>query len=320
MNLIRYLLRAFAGVAGALLITGCGLSEAVDYFSQEPDAEPVRQVITTGASLGFATSVAMDAIGGKQSSDFARVVQGTGSYPASGLVYIDPPVGMVLPPGVAAGKRIAVAGFWSDSVTAIVSVVFVAQSMKHGGIAFTNVSTFPVVRKDSVYVLTFASEDVNAGTSDTALTLSLSQTEVDAELNRLASRPSIDTSVSVDQDVWVVEVQDNHTPGNPADDTYSVLGAGQHIGLGFAGEDLSGGEILQVVMVKSRLTNGCLLNPTEGWGMIRKYGAPGAGSGERPVFGTSVWQFHGNCDGRANIVVGTGTYTGFTGKKAKLGL
>ncbi|MBD3321313.1 MAG: hypothetical protein GF350_09490 [Chitinivibrionales bacterium] len=305
-----------------VLFTGsCGIKDsAVNYFSQEPDGEPVRQIITSGASLGFAVSAAMSAVGDTQPPSCVQTVRAVNSFPGSGLFYINLSSDDTLPPGVDCGGRIAVAGFWSESRTAVMSVIFLDMGLLQGGISLSNVSTFPVVQNDSSYVLTWAMEDVNSGTSDTAMTLSLTQQEVDVELNRLASRPSFDTSITVDQEGWVVEILDNGTTSDLFDDSYSIIGACQHVGLGFAGEQLQSGEILQVIMVQSTLTLPCAKNPSGGWGMVRGYGTPDASSGTRALFGTSVWRFHTACDGCADIPVGTGRYIGFSGKKVELGL
>lgn len=307
-------------IAIAVMLTGsCGLKDTVDYFSQEPDAEAVRQAITTGSLLGYAVSAAMGAVDGAGQGP-ARVIAGVASFPGSGLIAVESDVAQGLPAGVVSGKTIYVAGFWPDSQTAILTVTCADGSLAHGGIAFTNVATFPATRTDSGWVLTFASEDVNAGTSDTALTMTMTEQQVAIELNRLASRPSIDSSISVDQDAWVIEVDDAGTPALLADDRYSIVGAGQHVGLGFAGEQLAEGELLQIVMVECALSAQCGRNPSKGWGVVRKYSAPRSGGGERTQFGTSVWQFHGRCDGRADILAGTGTYLGFSGRTVELNL
>jgi hypothetical protein len=298
----------------------CQFSKVADYFSQEPNGDAVRQVITTAVPMGFATSIAFAAASGQTLPASVHVTQSIGSFPGSAVLIIHPSADQQLPPGVRSNGQIAVAGYFNSADAGVLSVFFIGMSVRQGGIVVSRISTFPVTRNGDTYMLTYAKEDINAGTTDTVASFTLTPEQMNVELNRLASRPSFDSTITLDQEGWVVEVDPKATPADPFDDTYSIIGAGQHIGLDMAGEELTGGELVQVIFIECQLSNACVRNPIAGSVLLRKYGAADAGTGQRSVFGTSWWHFHSTCDGKAEIPVGTGTYIGFSGKSVNLNL
>jgi len=306
------------------ILCSCGIrdtiNDTVDYFSQEPDGEPIRQVITTSSLIGYAASVTLHSINTDSPPAYVRVASSPATYPGTGLVYVDPPNSGSLPPAVNPDVRIAVAGYWDSDSSAVLSVVFIEGAVSMGGIALQNMATFPVVRNDSCWMAVFAKEDINSGTNDTNLTLSLSQSELNAEFTRLTNRPSIDTSISVDQSAWIVQIFDNGTADSFSDDYFSIIGAGQHVGVGFDGEQMAQSEFIQLVLVECNLEQSCRLNPTAGWGMVRHLKINESSPGSLEKIGTSVWDFHNTCNGKAAIVLGTGTFMGFSGKSVDLDL
>ncbi len=286
----------------ALFCLTCRPVQTVKHIFQNPDTEPLREILLSALPLGYAASIAMSAVRG-ESIPGVSVSQSCAGFPCNALVNIDVDSTGVVPPGVASTRTVVVAGLWSNDSLAFLSMFF--ADLDTGAAAFTlaNVSTVPVTIENGAVRVVYAREDVNAG-SDTVLTVSLTQDEIDAEMTRLETRPPADSSVTVDQEAWIVDADNGGTPGLLADDTYTVSGGGQFVEVG-----AEEAYILQITFLFVKTAAACLRNPFDGTVVSRNTGVTSSGQiGTKPLIGTVIFGFHQACDGRVDVPLATGVY------------
>jgi hypothetical protein len=299
----------------ALLNSGCKTGERIKtYFSQEPEVEAITEVIKTTLPLAYAASLAMAAADGNVAPN-VQVINPVYSYPGNGLMYINIGQGSGLPVLADTTATIIVAGLWSSQEMAFLSVSFVNLDFGQMSFTLSNVHTFPVIRDSGGIIIVYANQDINAGTSDTVITVSLTQSEINAELNRLYSRPALDSLVTVEQDGWVIRVDNNLSYTDPSDDEYTITGAGQYLGAGQT--DIY---MIQAVMIAAAMRPSCRLNPFEGGALLRNLEVSSGDKKDWPEFGTSFFMFHSECDGEVDLTLATGCYIGSSGSTVDLNL
>jgi hypothetical protein len=311
--------KLLAGICVAALFGGCGIIRDIKQVKQmfrDPSMQPMTETIKSILPAAYAASVAMAAVRGTVPSN-VHMVQTFSSYPGNGLMYIDFDNAYPLTPPAGSTVKIGVAGLWSDSNQAILTIMFTAGGIKAGSMTISNVATVPVMRDSTGIRLVFAAEDINAG-SDTLVTLSLSSSQIQAEWTRFQTAQPLDSSVAVTQLAWVVRVDNNHTPLNFTDDVYAIDGACQSVDVDPQSSDM---QIVQLVMFGVTMSPSCRLNPARGYAIMKNTGlTSGRAVGAIPVIGTSVFTFHSTCNGLIDVAVATGVYVGANGKSLALHL
>ena len=300
------------------LVMHCRIKDTVnsvkDYF-RSPETEPVQRAITTVVPLGYAAVCAMAAVSGEQ-MDGLSFSTPLNEMPGSALMHFTIESNASLPAGMVGNGTMTIGGFWSDTNSAVVSVVFSELNIVEGSFRLVNISTVPVERDSTIIRVFFAAEDVNVG-GDSGITIGLNSMQIEKEKQRLDNRPTIDSSISVNQDVYIIEIDTKGTLGILTDDTYHLWGAWQHAGI-----DDKNTEVGQMVMVNAELGSGCRKNPTGGWVLLRNIGATISDGVDPslPVIGTALMVFHNKCDGEIEVPIATGAYLTGIGKNVTLDL
>ena len=158
------------------------------------------------------------------------------------------------------------------------------------------------------------SEDINSG-NDTTLALSLDEGQIITEFKRYEMRPEIDTSVTLEQDAWIIEIDNSGTPGDIADDVISLTGAGQNVTFDTITPDL---DLIQIISIKTEMNYQCVRNPVSGFILLRNYGL--YSNPENIQLGSILFDFHSACDGKCTLPVATESYILNSGRSVNLGL
>jgi len=297
-----------------LTLPGCKIiDDTKDFFSKKPEVTAITEVLKTSLPLAYAANIALDAIAGNV-AEHVTIIQGVTSFPGHGHISIKISSKHPLPVGSDTSGTIHVVGLWQADTMAIFSVFFTDLDIKAGTLTISNIAIFPVVRDTNGILVVYANEDVNKG-SDTAMTVNLTDQQVQVELARLKTAPPLDSAVDLNQDAWIVTVNNKNTWNTYTDDVYSVCGAGQ-----YAGVDPTSATIVQLVMfgVNMRYTIPISLNPYEGRAVLRTIDVSTVG--KFPEIGTAVLTFHSKNDGKVDVTVGIGVYIGSTGSHLPLNL
>jgi hypothetical protein len=171
----------------------------------------------------------------------------------------------------------------------------------------------PVIRTGGHINVAMASMDIQLNPDqDALLSINMTTLEIQTELLRLDEPRPTDVYVAVLQDAYFIDVNENLTPGNQEDDSYTITGGGQLITV-----NGSSAEITQQAMVGVCVSSGCLSNPTEGMALMKVTGLENQGF---PELGTAVFEFTSDCGGTARVYAATGMYVASNGKKIRFRL
>jgi hypothetical protein len=270
--------------------------------------EPVAANIKTTVPLAYAASVAMAEVQGIDLPD-ANASNQCGAYPCVSVVNV------VLSPGdlpieLDEYGDVQIAGLWTSPDHAVLTMSFNGIRIGSPNNLAINISTFPVVRDGDSLLISYASIDVNidGGPEDPA---GLSGAEIAQELGRVNTPVSNDPEINVNMDAWIITV-DTQGTAEPDDDSYSVSGGGQYIGV--RGVNVS---VIQLGVVDMLVTGNCALNPVDGMAVLNELDTAQAGF---PKIGTAIFQFQSGCTGTARILTAIGTYGIFINDNIALNL
>jgi hypothetical protein len=302
---MRIRISCIIGIILAIIFLGCSdkLEEAGGWF-KEPDLTHARKILKTTLPLGYAANLAMAALGGTSLPNVSIAQSGdtsVGTY----FITIDVDSTFPLPQGLYADGTILVVGFHADQEVAMMTCIFSDLNVSQGVFTINDISTIPVVSKEDIIsgkkelFVVYGDIDVNSG-SDTMLTVSMSNEQMDAEFTRYETMKSFDSSVTLDENAWIIRVDHNETIGDPGDDIYMVSGGGQYVEAGSGGAG-----IIQMTMIDMQMHASCRKNPNEGWGLIQNLEV---GAGTVPELGHVVLMGRSACDGCIDIPVATGCY------------
>jgi hypothetical protein len=305
-------------------LCSCGLKKAIDQVEdlfRDPSTRPVTETIKTILPVSYAVDEAMAAVSiaahhGTVPSN-VHLVGTVDSFPCAALMTIDYDNAYPLAKPAVQNAVIGVTGLWSDSNSAILTVLFLGGSVSNGYLAISNVSTIPVVRDSSGVTLVFAAEDINNPDNDTLVQLQLSEDSIAAQWTRFAQTPPLDSSIAVTQLAWVVTVENNHTPAIFADDVYQINGASQSVDID---PQTSALQIVQLVMFSVKMASTCRLNPAAGYAILKNTGLTSGSSIGVPDIGTTLFTFHPTCNGTMDVTLATGVYLGANGKSLAINL
>lgn len=283
----------------------------IDEFLQEPELTPLEDGFKASAAIAYCVSLASRAYTGKSlPSHVTYDAESTTGYTGSGLIYVDVSSAHPLPFNRHTSGDVIISGLWDGTNGGVISILFADIDVLKSEFKFYGLFTIPVhVRpEDGKIIAIFAEQDIVIGEGDeTLLNLSLSKPEFNLELDRLDSEAPDDVLVAVTQNVWHITVD----PGNDSDledDEYEVTGGGQ-----IASAQSNSGGILYHAMINTKFSNECTENPTDGTAFIQNIQA-----GSIIDLGTILINFHGECDGNADITVATGKYATSTGSEVTL--
>ncbi len=315
--------RSFAELSSVLAVlllglVGCGSggdnSNIEETFSQTPTVEPIASVVKTAVPLGYAASVAMAEVNGIDIAN-ASSSNTCSTYPclATIVLTVTPETFPVAVEGVQDNGEIIIVGLWNSANDAILTVIFRDLSAGNGFLSIQKISTIPVNRQLGKLRVVYASVDIDIDV-DSDNTIELSEEEIQQEYERLSQSIPEEPEIGVDMDAWMIEVDQQQTADSLADDKYRILGGGQYF-------DIAAGSIstLQLGVAELLFSADCSLNPTSGLAVLQEVEV---GSGERatwPKIGQALIEFHPECDGKAKVLLGTGSFFLISGDLIDLG-
>lgn len=272
----------------------------------------MEQGFKTSAAIGYCASIASSAFTGQTLPDNVSFSQSTKEgYSSSGVLHVSVTSSTPVPFNHNTGD-IYIAGLWGTN-GGVISIVFADIDIFTSQYKFYGLYTVPVIKDQATGNLTtiFAQQDIVIGQgSDTLLDLSLSKPKFDAELNRVNQPRPADVFTAITQNVWFIDIDQNNTLSNVYDDTYEINGGGQIV----QANSNSGG-VLYHAMIQTRFSyTQCSLNPFSGVAFIQNLQA----SGSSIDLGNITMEFHGACDGRAQVDVATGKYVSANGSNLSL--
>lgn len=291
----------------SILFSSC---KKIDEYFKPPETEYVKDVIKTAVSIGYSSEIAMSAISGYHRSN-VRFIRSSSSYPCVGVIFVKPDADFPIPYSGNTKNEMSIFGFWTDENTAILSILFTSVDIQTSTFVLQSVHTVPVIRTDNNILVVFASMDINLAPesiSDKLLSFNFSDNEINFEMSRILSfsQPE-DLYVAVDENAWLIEINQQDTYDNPSDDVYSITGGGQLI----EATNASAG-VFQQAMMGVTINSECLKNPNTGFLLIQK----AAVENEKfPETGAAILSFENSCDGKAYVDLGTGIYITSIGKK-----
>jgi hypothetical protein len=298
------------------------LQKIIDQFNKSPEIDAFTRAVKTSLPLAYAANIAMDAVNGIVLSGvtIVRTPPNPDSFPCNAIVSIavNPTHPLPMGPATVNGAMV-VAALWSDSNVAVGSVFFTSTNIKDGTFTLKDVAFVPMVRDTGGTMVVFASEDVNADSAATfSATLALTDSAVNVKLGGVPVSLPTDSAIAVNQKAWIT-IAKRPVGGMPGEETYTLLGASQYLGV-----SPSKTEVIQAVMLNIKMTPSlCRLNPLAssqltGYAMIRDLKIQDTNSDIE--MGATILTFKSACNGRATISLATGCYLGRTGSTVPLNL
>jgi hypothetical protein len=282
-----------------------------NYF-REPDTEVIIETLHSAVLTGYAANVAMAVIAGHSVSNVTASRSNAG-FPCTTLMVVDLSSGTDLPVVTDKASAITIAGLWPNETTAILTLLFTDFHTASATLELVGIETIPVIREDNDIHVALASMDVKLNPDqESILQLNLTTFEVESELLRLESTRPTDVYVAVTQDVYYINVNNNGTMDDPADDAYSVTGGGQLVEVAN-----NSAEIMQQALVDVLVSPACATNPLAGMALIKATGVESEGF---PEMGTALLEFTDECDGTAHVFVATGMYVTSNGQEVSFHL
>ncbi len=287
------------------------IQDIKDFFDKEPEVAAISKVLKTTIPIAYAANIAMAAINGDTLPQ-VTIQQGFTSFPGNGILHITISPTYPLPVGSDNSGSIFVAGMWSSTDNAILTILFTDLNIKHGTFQLNSISTFPVQRDTNGILAVYTDQDVN-NVKDTFLVFNLTTGEIQTKYANLDTEKPTDSAIVVEQNAWIINVADKNTPTNLNDDIYSLCGAGQYVEASVANAS-----IVQLVMINTLFTPTTPRNPYKGRGVIRDIDVSTGSTGHLPELGTAVLSFHSTNDGKVDVVLATGVYIVSTNKSLPL--
>jgi hypothetical protein len=297
-----------AVLAVALSLAGLGCHTALQDKFQNPDTNPVRKVLKTTMPLAYAANLTMAALDGHAPSN-VRFTSTGDPHGAPFLLEITVDAAFPLPQGIEATGVVLVAGLVTrDSLGhpdfVLMTVGFGELNVSKGTFRLKDVTAMPVVVETDLVTgqrrlyAVYANMDVDTGANPRA-PLQLDQHQIDLRYERYQRMRQFDYQrrTTLEQDVWILTVDDHDTPADASDDSYLVGGAQQYV----EADDTA--DLMQMFLLL-QMKPSCKANPTDGGGFLQnvKSGHDYLEAGQVALGVT------GKCDGRMRFLAGTGSY------------
>jgi hypothetical protein len=293
-----------------VLLSVSSCKKVKEYF-HDPETEPVAHAVKTSAAIAYSASVEMSVMSGEQ-LPFVITTGDCSNYPCTSLSIVTVSSNQVLFSAGSIGE-ITIAALWPDEDVGIMTILFTDIDISTQNFKLLSIHTVPVIKEEERLVVVFSENDINIGSNpDQLLEMDLSEGEIEFELARLEYDTPENLYVAVEQNAWIISIDQNGTLDDFRDDSYLITGGGQIIKVTGA----SGG-IIQQALLSVELNSYCQSNPVSGFALIKNTKAE---EKKIPELGTAVFEFHNHCDGKADVAVATGVYIKSNGKSLPLGL
>jgi len=284
-----------------IFFAGCNAVEEVKSFFIDPDVKPLKETLIQSLPLAYAAKVAQLTVEGNKPA-FVEVVSSCNGFPCTSIIRFK--VGDADFPWFEGpdNTTVTVAGLWTSPQQGLLSLLFTSNFP--GSIRLFEFKTFPVQEAfDGNLIIAYSRLDINGGDGP-LISVDVSQGEFDAEFDRFVNIRSLDSLIDLDEEVWMIEVQDQNTP-DLSDDLYSLTGAGQFVTV--ADQEVIA---LQVAVLNIQVSIDCLTNPQSGEVLMNNAGT----NANSVTVGMAHLQFEGNCDAKVRVNIATGSYIASFGK------
>lgn len=287
------------------MLTFSGCNKVRDYL-RDPDSDVLVETIHSATLTGYAVNVAMAEMNGNHFSNVNFTRTGNG-FPCTSLMVIDLTGESGYSYTTEKADLITVAALWADSTTAIFSIIYTNYRYNDRVLDLVGIQTIPVIKEGNTTHVAMASQDIQLNPDqESILSLDLNTMQVTSEYLRLDMERANDVYVAVTQNAYLIDIQTQGTPGNLNDDAYIITGGGQLVEV-----TNNAAEIVQVAMIEVKIAPECNHTPVNGMSLIRVTGLENQGF---PEMGTALLQFNDDCNGKAEVVVGTGMYLASNGR------
>ncbi|MBD3316154.1 MAG: hypothetical protein GF344_10225 [Chitinivibrionales bacterium] len=296
-------------------LIGCDGTGRLEELFKEPNTNPVRKVLKITMPLGYAANLAMTAMTGEKPANVHFVEGGEGTL-GNFVLKVTVDEGFPLPLGIEATGHILVAGVMARQSMAMMSMVFTEINITQGVFAINDISTVPVVMEedlvtgDTELFVVFADMDMNGG-SDTLFSVGMTDERIEAEMERYQKMKLFDEETTIEQNTWIIRIDNGETPTEPSDDIYAVSGGGQYVDVGSSSADIT-----QITMMNTRMKPTCKKNPLEGWTLLQNID----GGDVQNEIGHLLLDAHDVCDGSMKVGAATGVYSRMWGKRIAMNL
>jgi len=286
----------------AFILFSC--NKIKDYL-REPDPSLLVETIHSCSLVSYSANVAYSLING-QILPHTSIIRSNSGFPCTTLMTIDK-TGMGNYPVNDMAAGVTIAGLWADENTAVFSIMITKYMGQTSTLSVLGIKTIPAIRTENHISIALASMDIQMNPDEDALlSINLNTLEVQSELFRLEAPVPNDVYIAVLEDAYFMDIENNSTAGNLADDKYTITGGGQLVKVN--GNDA---EITQQAMVDVAITPECQRNPVNGMALMK---VTGLEDENFPELGTAVFEFHSSCSGTAGIYAATGMYLSSNGR------
>lgn len=306
----RQTIRMLLSVLLILLVASCNIKEKIDQFTKVPPVSPITETIKTSAIIGFASVLTCAHYQGYDLPFTSIQLNHQTSFMVVDLERYFP---FQFQDDVYSEISILSLRMGEDAF--IVSILLSGSDIHTGTFRLYKVHTFPVMVRDGRIMAVFASQDINFG-PDHYLEISLSDAEIQFELERLQSPMPTDEYIAIAQNAWLIDINPNNSWLDFSDDTYRISGGQQNVAIS-TGYELPDASVVQMAILNTVLSPTCSKNPGEGWVVMQNVEVS---EKSEMVVGQAFFDFIPDCDGKIKLLLGTGSFIGSSGKKIGLGL
>ena len=297
--------RIFVIILTLFTVSSC--NKVKNYF-RDPDTRVLTETLLSTKLTGYVCNTAVSVMNGQTFPHVSFVSRSNQGFPCTTLMVID-----LNEAGSEKAGSVSVAGLWTETGTAILSLLYTDYHAGSNTLDLVGIETIPVIRDGDNLHIALASQEISLNPDqESFLSINLSTLEIESELLRLDMPRPTDLYVAVVQKAYFIDINTHGTPEDLDDDDYTVTGGGQLVEV--AGNSA---EIIQQAMVEVNLSSECLLNPLHGMALIKVTGLEDEGF---PELGTALIEFNDECNGSARVFVATGMYVGSNGRKIDFNL
>jgi hypothetical protein len=292
------------------LLIGCNLKEKFEQFSKVPPVSPVAETVKTSALIGFASVLTCAHYQGYNvpftTIDFNNQTK---------IIQIDLDRHFPFHFHDDVYKDISILSLQVDHDTYILSILLSSSDISSGTFKLYKVHTFPVLIEDGKIIAVYASQDINFG-PDHYVEISLSEEEIQFEIERLESTFPSDEYIAIAQNAWFVQVDPNGSWSDFSDDSYVVSGGQQNVAVS-TDYEIPDASVVQMAIILMNFSPQCSKNPHSGYVVMQNVEVS---QKSETIVGQAFFDFLPDCDGKIKLVAGTGSFIGTSGKKIRLGL
>jgi hypothetical protein len=281
----------------------CSCKKVKSYL-QEPETQVLGKDLQTSYAIAYSANIVLTEMKGYHVPGVTFTRSNAG-YPCTTLAVIsadqhDPFLNNKI-------GEITISGLWSDSTAAMFAILFTNFNLNDAKFSVLGINAFPLICQNGKTIVLYGAENINLNpNSDELLSINLTNSQVESEYAMANQEQPNDVYVAVEQKGYFININNNNTVNDIADDLYTVTGGGQVLQL--TNTEIG---IFQEAMVGVEISSFCLENPTNGYALLKKLKTK---DNNAPELGTVVLEFNESCNGQSNVTIGTGIYLGSNGK------